>query len=168
MQSFPQYGLFPRWPDEGTAFIHPDDRFLVLRLIPSERVVRRDRYDGTYYHYRYGDHRFRLRPCLWLPIQPEGVDLLDQVETTGLGLEREHFVGQVMGMYYVRQKGRILYRLRRGGQVIRRLYPRDQIRLITEKQAVRPGTIEHPTPQCSRPGDLPLEWNRDADNGDQL
>lgn len=166
VQSFPQYGLFPRWPDEGTGFIHPDDRALVSQLIPSERVFRRDSYDGSYYHYRYGGHRFRLRPCLWLPIQMEGVDVLDQVETIGLGLERDRFVGQVMGMYYVRRKGRILYRLRRGDQVIRRLYPRDQIRLITEKRTVQPGSIEHPAPRCSTPGDLPLLLDSDAADED--
>ncbi len=150
---FPQYGLMPRWPENGDAFIHPDDVSLVSRLIPSERVLRRDSYDGTYYHYRYGDLSFRMRPCLWLPIEAEGLDLADEVETIGVGMERELFIGVVTGMYYVRRKGRILYRLSRGDQTIGRLYVREHLRLLTEKRRVRKGEIDHPTPKWNGAGE---------------
>ncbi len=87
---------------------------VATRCFPSERVFRRDRFDGTYYHYSYGQIRFRLRPSMWLRVQPDGIDIGDAIETTGLAMERELFVAQVWGMYYVRRKGCILYRLRRG------------------------------------------------------
>ena len=50
----PDYGCIHRWPQDGQGFIHPDDVPVATRCFPSERVFRRDRFDGTYYHYSYG------------------------------------------------------------------------------------------------------------------
>ncbi|EMI46322.1 DUF6960 family protein [Rhodopirellula sp. SWK7] len=158
MQTFPQYGLIPRWPENGQEFIHPDDVRLVTRLIPSERVLRRDSFDGTHYQYHYGEFAFRLRPCMWLPISGEGLDIGDEVETIGTGMERELFVGVITGMYYVRRKGRILYRLRRGDQSQKRLYVKEHLRLLTDKQRVRPGEIKHPTPTWNGAGERITDW----------
>ncbi|NNE00081.1 MAG: hypothetical protein HKN47_22400 [Pirellulaceae bacterium] len=153
MQQFPQYGCFPRWPEDGQGFIHPDDVPVATRCLPSERVFRRDAFDGVYYHYRYGTLRFRLRPCLWLKVNADGIDVGDSVETTGVSLERELFVANVWGMYYVRRKGCILYRLRRNDSLVPRLYPRHQLRLLTDKSKVRQGDVEYPTPQWSGKAD---------------
>ncbi|TWT64683.1 hypothetical protein [Allorhodopirellula solitaria] len=158
MMTFPQYGLMPRWPENGQGFIHPDDVSIVSRLIPSERVLRRNSFDGRYYHYTYGEFAFRLLPCMWLPITAEGLDIGDEVETLGVGMERDLFVGVITGMYYVRRKGRILYRLRRAEQTQRRLYLREHLRLLSEKQVVRPGEIEHPTPTWNGSGDRITDW----------
>ncbi|QDT10616.1 hypothetical protein [Stieleria marina] len=147
LQQFPQYGCFPRWPEDGQGFIHPDDVASAVRCIPSERVFRRDAFDGVYYHYRYGSVRFRLRPCLWLKVDAEGIDVGDRIETTGMGLQRELFVATVWGMHFVRRKGCILYRLRKGDSLIPSLYARHQLRLLTDKGTVRAGGVEHPTPQ---------------------
>ncbi len=145
----PDYGCFPRWPENGHGFIHPDDSALVLRLIPSERVFRRDLYDGTYYHYRYGELRFRLKPCLWLKVQSEGIDIGDSVETIGVGMERELFIAEVHGMYFVRRKGCLLYRLRRGSTPLPNLYASSSLRQLTDKTHLRPGEISHPMPKFS-------------------
>jgi len=158
MISFPQYGIFPRWPESGQGWIHPDDVALVTRLIPSERVLRRDSFDGTYYHYRYGDCRFRLRPCLWLAVQSEGLDIGDPVETVGPSLERELFVGEISGVYYVRRKGRMLYRLRRAGRMVNKLYLKEHLRLLCDKDRIRRSDYQHPTPGWNGAGAaIPLE-----------
>ncbi|MCM2373202.1 hypothetical protein NB063_21535 [Rhodopirellula sp. ICT_H3.1] len=148
----------PRWPENGQEFIHPEDVSLVSRLIPSERVLRRDSFDGAFYHYRYGDLSFRLRPCMWLPIQGEGLDIGDEVETVGLGMERDLFIGVINGMYYVRRKARILYRLRRGDQTLNKLFVQEHLRLLTNKQRVRQGEIEHPTPTWNGAGERITDW----------
>lgn len=158
MDIFPQYGLMPRWPADGEGFIHPEDISVVNRLIPSERVLRRDSFDGQYYHYRYGDLAFRLRPCLWLPIAGEGLDIGDEVESIGVGMQRDLFVGVITGMHYVRRKGRIAYRLRRHEQTQKRLYLREHLRLLSEKQRVRPGETEHPTPTWNGAGERLTDW----------
>lgn len=149
---FPDYGCFARWPENGQSFIHPDDVSVVTRLIPSPRVLKRLSFDGVYYHYSYGSLRFRLRPAMWRSVESEGIDLGDQVETKGLGLEREQFVATVWGMYYVQRKGCILYRLRRGDQVVPKLYPGEQLRLLTDKATVRPPTTKYRAPQWGGKG----------------
>lgn len=149
----PDYGCIHRWPQDGQAFIHPDDVPIATRCFPSERVFRRDRFDGTYYHYSYGKIRFRLRPSMWLKVDSDGIDIGDAIETTGLSLERELFVAQVWGMYYIRRKGCILYRLRRGDSTVPQLYPASHLRLLTDKAVVREGEIPHPEPKWSGQGD---------------
>lgn len=150
----PDYGCIPRWPQDGQAFIHPDDVPIATRCFPSERVLRRDRFDGVYYHYAYGSLRFRLRPCMWLKVTADGIDIGDQVETTGASLERELFVASVWGMYFVRRKGCILYRLRRGDTTVPNLYTARELRLLTDKSQIRPGDTIHPVPKWSGDGEL--------------
>jgi hypothetical protein len=149
----PDFGCFLRWPENGQGFIHPDDVATVTRVVPSPRVLKRISFDGVYYHYVYGGLRFRLRPAMWLPVRTEGIEIDDQVETKGVGLEREQFVATVWGMYYVQRKGCILYRLRRGEQVVPRLYPADHLRLLTDKATVRPPTTQYRPPVWDGRGD---------------
>ena len=143
----PDYGCFPRWPHDGQSFIHPDDVPIATRCFPSERVFRRERFDGVYYHYSYGETRFRLRPSMWLSVKSDGIDIGDLVETVGVGLERELFVAQVWGMHFVRRKGCILYRLRRRDTLVPNLFHAKQLRLLTDKSRVRAGEITHPAPK---------------------
>jgi hypothetical protein len=155
----PDYGCFIRWPENGQSFIHPDDIATVTRLIPSPRVLQRRSFDGTYYHYQYGQVRFRLRPAMWLAVRSGGIDIGDQVETTGIGLERDRFVAIVWGMYYVQRKGCILYRLRRGDKVIATLYPCDQLKVLTNKAIVRPPTTKYRAPQWDGQGETVPDSN---------
>lgn len=149
----PDYGCFQRWPQDGQGWIHPHDVPTVSRLLPSERVFRRVGFDGAYYHYRYGNARFRLRPVLWLTVKPEGFDVGDLVETVGLGFERELFVAEICGMYFVARKGRIAYRLRRAGTIMRGLFLSDQLRQLTQKAKVREGDTRHPAPTWNGQGE---------------
>lgn len=155
----PDYGFIPRWPQDGQSFIHPDDVAIATRCFPSERVLRRDRFDGVYYHYSYGSLRFRLRPCMWLTVKHEGIDIGDTVETTGTSMERELFVARVWGMHYVRRKGCILYRLRRNNTTVPNLFLAQNLRLLTDKSTIREGDTVHPAPRWSgdRVGGIELE-----------
>ncbi|MGV3484762.1 MAG: hypothetical protein ACO1RT_10120 [Planctomycetaceae bacterium] len=142
----PDYGCFPRWPAEGSAWIHPDDRATVMHFIPGDRVFRRDRFDGVFYHYRYGEQRFRLKPCMWLPLAGEGVDIHDLVETVGLGMERDLFVATVVDAIFASDQGRCVYRLSRGGTIVDHLYGRDEFKVLTDKTKLRAGETIHPAP----------------------
>ena len=149
----PDYGCFLRWPEDGQGFIHPEDVAIVSRCLPSGRVFRRDSFDGVYYHFSYGRIRMRLRPCMWLQVTPDGIDVGDKVETIGVGLEREQFVAEVLGMYFVARKGCILYRLRRGDSIVPQLFARKHLRLLTDKSTLRPSDMEHPSPQWHGTGE---------------
>ncbi len=132
----PDYGCIPRWPQDGTDFIHCDDVSVAQRCFPSERVFRRDTFDGEYYHYRYGHVRFRLRPSMWLPVLGEGFNIGDSVETIGVGMGQELFVAKIWGMHFVRRKGCILYRLWRRDAVVPKLFHAAQIRSLVNKTIV--------------------------------
>ena len=157
----PDHGCFLRWPENGQGFIHPDDVAIATRLVPSNRVLRRDSFDDVYYHFSYGKLRFRLRPCMWLSIKHEGADIGDQIETVGTGLQQELFIANVWGMYYVRRKGCILYRLRRGNQMVPTLFTRQQFRVLTDKSQLREGTTSHPAPGWDGRGDTIDTFNQD-------
>jgi hypothetical protein len=152
----PDYGCFPRWPIDGDDFIHPEDRHRASRFIPSERVLRRDEFDGTYYHYAYGKLRFRLRPTMWLKVADDGIDIGDEVETIGRALQRELFVATIWGMYYVKRKGCILYRLKRGEMPVPRLYAAKDLRLLSDKEQIRERTFDYRAPKWNGTGDLEL------------
>lgn len=142
----PDYGIIIRWPEDGQDFIHPSDLQVALKCIPSERLLRRESFDGEYYRYRYGKATFRLRPIMWRTIAHEGIDVGDEVEIIGLGMEREKFVAHVWGMHYIRRRSQIVYRLRRADRVMQKLYTIDQMRLIKDKQTVRDAGYVHQAP----------------------
>jgi len=96
---------------------------------------------------------------MWLSVRTEGIEIGDQVETKSVGLEREQFVATVWGMYYVQRKGCILYRLRRGEQVVPRLFPGDHLRLLTNKQTVRPPTTKYRPPSWDGSGETVPDSN---------
>jgi hypothetical protein len=147
----PDYGTFPRTPADGTDWIHPDDVAVVEGLIPSSRVYRRFRFDQSYYHFAYGEIVFRLKPCLWLPVASEGLDIGDRVETIGVGMQQELFVSVITDMFYHQGERRISYSL---ASELRsdRLYHADQLRLLTDKTQLRPADTAYPPPK----------WNAEA------
>ena len=110
-------------------------------------MFRREKFDGEYYHYCYGEVNFRLKPVMWLKVKEEGFDVGDQVETVGVGLERDRFVAQIWGVYYLRRKGRLVYRLRRGDQEVPHLYTSDEIKQLTDKSKVETREGIHPPPK---------------------
>ena len=149
----PDYGCIARWPENGAGFIHPADVPAATQLFPSHRVFRRNLFDGTYYHCTYGGTRFRLRPCLWLPIRPDGIDIGDEVETTGVGMTRELFVATVADMFFTRRKRCIQYRLRKCDSTIPTLFAASDLRLMKEKSRVNLSGSNHPIPKWNGQGD---------------
>lgn len=158
----PDYGCIHRWPENGCGFIHSADVPVAKQLFPSDRVFRRDAFDGTYYQCTYGRTQFRLRPCLWLPIRWDGIDVGDEVETTGVGMARELFVATVSDMIYAHRKRCILYRLRRCDSTIPTLFTASDLRLLADKSKVKPNRSIHPAPKWNGQGDRlkGISWSR--------
>jgi len=144
--ALPDYGVFLRTPANGNDWIHPDDIAVVEHLIPSARVFCRYRYTDGYYHFRYGDIHFRLRPCLWLPVVAEGFDIGDRIETIGVGMSQELFVSEVVAMVYDQRAGQIRYQLART-PTSNQLYEAANLRLLSDKTKLRPGDTIHPEPR---------------------
>lgn len=168
----PDYGVFLRTPADGHDWFHPEDEPLIRGLIPSNRVFCRYHFDGEFYHFRYGSTQFRLRPCLWLPVAGEGIDIGDQVETIGVGMQVELFVSEVVGMHFSQRDRRILYQLA-SHPISDRMFTHDQLRLLADKSELRPAnTFVHvPRGIESEGRELPIErslqvpTDEEADHG---
>jgi len=142
----PDYGVFLRTPGDGSDWIHPEDHAVVDGMVPSRRVFCRFQFSDGFYHFRYGQIIFRLRPCLWLAVRSEGFDIGDMVETTGVGMSQELFVSEITGMIFDHQTGAIRYQLART-PVSGKLYSGDHLRLLTDKTKLRPSDTVHPVPK---------------------
>jgi hypothetical protein len=145
----PDYGVFLRSPADGSDWIHPDDHGIVDVMVPSKRVFCRFLYEADFYHFRYGDIVFRLRPCLWLPVRGEGFDIGDRVETTGVGLSQELFVSEITGMVFDDSAGEIRYQLART-PISGKLYSAANLRLLSDKTKLRQGDTIHPMPKWNQ------------------
>ncbi len=76
----PDFGVYQHWPEPGEGWIHPDDRSLVVSWIPGPKVFKRTAWDGEYYTLEYGATKFRVKPSLWLKVQPVDLEIGQQVE----------------------------------------------------------------------------------------
>ncbi len=126
----PDYGYIPRWPEDGTDFIHPEDVSEVAGMFPGYRVFRRDSFNGRFFVCSYGKIRFRLRSCLWTKVKGDGIDIGQRVETTGICMSRELFVGRVRSMQYSRRERSILYGLERNGVPVPQPFRAHELRPI--------------------------------------
>src|SRR5262245_54749758 len=81
----PKYGYFPGWPQDGKAWLHPDDVAAGRALIPSTRVFRRDGTSGDYMLLHYGNEELRVRPALWQEVAAPAFEIGDWVEVATRG-----------------------------------------------------------------------------------
>lgn len=147
----PDYGVFLHWPESGHAWIHPDDVAIVSQVIPSDRVYRRSRYDGVFYHYDHGTKlRFRTRPAMWLPLPCEGLDVGDLIEIRSLGLARETGIARIQQMRYCRRRRIIQYHISSADGRISRIMPASYLRPLAAKYQLRSGDMGH----------TPARWQR--------
>ncbi|MAT72457.1 MAG: hypothetical protein CMJ58_23390 [Planctomycetaceae bacterium] len=80
MKTDPRYGYYPWWPENGDAWLHPEDVSLARTLIPSPRVFTRDGESGPFVILHYGEVRLRVKRTLWQEVPGEGFEIGDWVE----------------------------------------------------------------------------------------
>jgi hypothetical protein len=145
----PDYGIYLNWPQPGTDWIHPDDVTLVESLIPSDRVFCRESFDGTHYHLRYGEIRFRVLPSLWRTVRGERFHLGDHVEILSRNDQNMPGIGVISEIRFAQEQQRIQY------TVLQREFPlpthflaEDLVNLTSHEQLDAPRT-EHPPQRLS-------------------
>ncbi len=107
----PKYGHYPWWPEEGDAWIHPDDIALARKLIPSQRIWRRDGHADGYSRISYGDRRLRVRYAMWVESRYEGFDVGDLVEILPHGLLNETHTGHIREVLWDEHEGGVRYQI---------------------------------------------------------
>lgn len=110
-----QYVVYPRWPEDGDAWLHPADASAARRVIPGWRVLCVTDVEGPYRILCYGKLRLRARPALWLPVRGDGLQVGDWVEVCARLGKNWPGIGTIVEMLWNRRDQSIDYLVRRRG-----------------------------------------------------
>jgi hypothetical protein len=152
----PDFGIYHIWPQEGIESFHPEDRDKIDGWVPSDHVVERFKYDGEYYHVRYGERvTFRIKPVLWLEIPDEGLRLGDQVEVLSNNMQNDPMIAQIIEMRYSQVHNAIEYTLESNEMPIEKGYLAHEFVRLTQREQLRPRDEPAPKPKFLGKPDLP-------------
>lgn len=130
LKTDPKYGYYPWWPEDGDAWIHPEDVATARNMIPSERVFRRDGTAGEYVVLTYGDTTLRVKRTLWRKVPWEGFDLGDHVEVRTRGMKNPHRTGFIRAMLWDSHSRQIQYQIDQVDQPIETRFTRDDLKHV--------------------------------------
>ena len=130
LKTEPKYGCFPWWPEDGDDWVHPEDVAIARSMIPSDRVFRRDGASGKFLVLRYGKVRFRVRPALWLEVEPEGFEIGDWVEVLPRGMLNTPRTGTIREVLWDEGAKTLRYQITENGQPIADRYTREDLKHI--------------------------------------
>lgn len=110
----PKYGYFPRWPEDGNEWLHPDDVQLARQMIPSFRIFKREgqKKDGEpkeFVELHYGKQVIRARRRLWIDVRFEGLNIGDWVEVKAQIFKLTPRTGWIRDMLFEPDEQRIQY-----------------------------------------------------------
>ncbi|MEO0531232.1 MAG: hypothetical protein AAF266_11760 [Planctomycetota bacterium] len=130
----PKYGYFPWWPEDGDAWVHPDDAAKARSLIPSQRVWKRDGIadescDVVVMH--YGETRLRVRRVLWRELKAPDFDVGNAVEVRSRLMRNEPHTGHVRELHWDDHAGVVRYWLTLAdGTKLERSYTADDLKPV--------------------------------------
>jgi hypothetical protein len=135
LKTEPKFGYFPWWPEDGDAWVHPDDVAAARAMIPSNRVFCRDDGDEDYLLMHYGDVTLRVRRTLWQEVEPEGLEFGDWVEVRSRGMLNEPRTGVIREVLWDDRVRAMRYQISENGTPVEQLYTREDL------QRVEPPTV---------------------------
>ncbi|MGE3779230.1 MAG: hypothetical protein AB7F89_18735 [Pirellulaceae bacterium] len=144
----PDFGIYAFWPEPGDSWYHPDDAGIVAALIPSNKVLMRVNYDGTYYHLRYGGQRLRVRPTMWQSVPSLDLEVGQSVEILSRHGINEPGIGSIADIFYDSGSGRTRWMVRRNAMQSALAYGREDLRPLDVKVTLRTGFYPHLAPTC--------------------
>ena len=130
LKADPRYGYFPRWPEDGNDWVHPEDVDLARSIIPSGRIFRRHGTSGRYAVLQYGDVRLRVLPALWQEVLPEGLEIGDFVEVLSRGMLNEARTGTIREVLWDEDAQAIRYQITVAGRPVEQLYAREDLQRV--------------------------------------
>lgn len=152
----PDWGVYLRWPNDGEAWIHPEDVGLVRRLIPSRRVFCRTAWDGEFYHLHYGELNFRVRPSMWVRVPDIDLEVGQQVELLSRHRQNDPGIFRIAGIFFVPTTGEVEYALQNDELTLNRRFCRIDLKPLRVTHELRPGNYEHPPVTSNIPDDVEL------------
>lgn len=152
----PDWGVYLRWPQDGDDWIHPEDRDIVRQLLPSRRVLRRQTWDGTYYHLDYGPHQLRVRPSMWLPVPQVDLQVGQQVEVLSREFQNEPGIYRIAEILYCVATRSLEYFVHSEALRLAKRFVREDLRPLHVEHHLRIGYYQHPLPAADIPDDVDL------------
>jgi hypothetical protein len=130
LKTDPKYGYFPRWPQNGDDWVHPEDVAAARSMIPSGRIFRRDGTSGRYAVLHYGSAKLRVLPALWQEVMIEELEIGDWVEVVPRGMQNAPRNGMIREVLWDDLAQAIRYQISQNGQPIETLYAREDLQPI--------------------------------------
>lgn len=130
LKSAPKYGCYPRWPEDGDAWVHPEDAALARELLPGPRVFRREGEFAPFASLRYGEVRLRVKPALWQEVAWEGFDMGDWVEVLSRGMQNTPRTGVISEMHWDARAAAICYQVREADNPVETWYAAEDLRRV--------------------------------------
>ncbi len=141
MQQQPRYGYYPWWPEDGDAWLHPEDVAQARKMIPSWRVFRRAGEQPPYVVLHYGAVRLRVLRTLWQEVTPEGFEIGDWVEVLSRGLRNTPCTGVIQDLLWDPDSRCLRYLVREQDKLLTKPFARDDLRHV---EALQEPDVEHP------------------------
>lgn len=138
----PVYGCFPRWPVEGTSWLHPDDVTLALALIPSDRIFCRRWSSGEFSQLTYGQLAIRARPILWQVVPPSRFQVGDLVEIRSQLGQRQAGLAIVREVFWNRHADAAWYALEQREMILPQKFDDSQLSPVEPLQKNRPWSCD--------------------------
>lgn len=151
----PKYGYYPWWPENGNQWLHPEDVPLARRMIPSQRVFRREGVHGKFLVLHYGELKLRVLRTLWQEVQPEGFEVGDWVEVLSRGKKNTFRTAVIREIIWDKTTSCLRYQVRENDKPIENFYSADDLRHVDPTEQQLRGEI-HVIPKPSEESDIPL------------
>jgi hypothetical protein len=143
----PDFGVYALWPEPGDNWYHPDDTAIIAELVPSNKVLMRTHYDGTYYHLRYGAKVVRVRPTMWQSVAPIDLEIGQPVEILPRYGRNDPGIGFIVDILHNLNQCHTQYFVRRSEMKIPSAFERDDLRPLEIKHQLRVGFYQHALPK---------------------
>ena len=129
-----RFGVFRWWSEQIPSWIHPDDQLVAERLIPGNRVFRRDECENAsdrelgYSVFRYGREWLRGKPALWLEIGNPEFEMGDLIEIKSQNGKHRLQIAEISAILWNQKTLKTEFRVSINGIQIAKPYYKDEIR----------------------------------------
>ena len=144
--NMPDWGAFLRWPMDGVQWLHADDVDIAKRLLPSQRVFCRRKWDGEFYWLHYGQEVLRVRPAMWTQVPGVDLEVGQRVELLARLGKNDPGVFRIAEVLFDAAMGRVHFMLSRDVLTMERRFVREDLRPVAIKHHLRVGYYKHQPP----------------------
>ncbi len=130
LKTDPKYGFYPWWPEDGDAWVHPEDVAAARHTIPSPRVFRRDGEHGPFVTLHYGQLQLRVKPTMWQEVPWEGYDVGDWVEVLSRGQKNTPRTGVIREMEWEPRSRSMRFYIDEAGHPVPNAYAAEDLRHV--------------------------------------